>query len=131
MNGTGAIPEDVVRGYLRSGIGVVGSGSTDLWLGPEVGEVCDHVVEDRVVEGSAGLNPSCRSLLLRLLNSQLRLLIGLLRLLIGLLRFFKGLLWLVIALLRLVGRIGVTTLLLLLLLLIVPWIARVGGVLAG
>ena len=124
MNGTGAIPEDGVRGYLRSGIGVVGSGSTDLWLGPEVGEVCDHVVEDRVVEGSAGLNPSCRSLLLRLLNSQLRLLIGLLRL-------FKGLLRLVIALLRLVGRIGITTLLLLLLLLIVPWIARVGGVLAG
>ena len=124
MNGTGAIPEDGVRGYLRSGIGVVGSGSTDLWLGPEVGEVCDHVVEDWVVEGSAGLNPSCRSLLLRLLNSQLRLLIGLLRL-------FKGLLRLVIALLRLVGRIGVTTLLLLLLLLIVPWIARVGGVLAG
>ena len=80
MNGTGAIPEKEVRGDLRSGIG-----STDLWLGPEVGEVCDHVVEDRVVEGSAGLNPSCRSLLLRLLNSQLRLLIGLLRL-------FKGLL---------------------------------------
>ena len=80
MNGTDAIPEKEVRGDLRSGIG-----STDLWLGPEVGEVCDHVVEDRVVEGSAGLNPSCRSLLLRLLNSQLRLLIGLLRL-------FKGLL---------------------------------------
>ena len=80
MNGTDAIPEKEVRGDLRSGIG-----STDLWLGPEVGKVCDHVVEDRVVEGSAGLNPSCRSLLLRLLNSQLRLLIGLLRL-------FKGLL---------------------------------------
>ena len=85
MNGTDATPELGVGGDLRSGIG-----STDLWLGSEVGEVCDHVVEDRVVEGSAGLNPSCRSLLLlkdllRLLNSQLRLLIGLLRL-------FKGLL---------------------------------------
>ena len=86
MNGTGAIPELGVGGDLRSGIG-----STDLWLGPKVGEVCDHVVEDRVVEGSAGLNPSCRSLLL-LLKDLLRLLNSQLRLLIGLLRLFKGLL---------------------------------------
>ena len=94
MSGTGAIPELGVVGDLRSGIGVVGSGSTDLWLRPEVGEVCDHVVEDRVVEGSAGLNPSCRSLLLRLLllKDLLRLLNSQLRLLIGLLRLFKGLL---------------------------------------
>ena len=91
MSGTGATPELGVGGYLRSGIGV---GSTDLWLRPEVGEVCDHVVEDRVVEGSAGLNPSCRSLLLRLLllKDLLRLLNSQLRLLIGLLRLFKGLL---------------------------------------
>ena len=85
MNGTDAIPEKEVRGDLRSGIG-----STDLWLGPKVGEVCDHVVEDRVVEGSA----SCRSLLLRLLllKDLLRLLNSQLRLLIGLLRLIKGLL---------------------------------------
>ena len=89
MNGTDATPEEGVGGDLRSGIG-----STDLWLGPEVGEVCDHVVEDRVVEGSAGLNPSCRSLLLRLLllKDLLRLLNSQLRLLIGLLRLIKGLL---------------------------------------
>ena len=30
---------------------------SDLWLRPKVGEVCDHVVEDRVLVGSPGFTP--------------------------------------------------------------------------
>ena len=80
---------------------------SDLWLRPKVGEVCDHVVEDRVLVGSAGFS-STRSLLLLLL---------------------------LVCLLRLVGRIRVAACLLLLLLVarrvtgegVLPG-GRVGGV---
>ena len=62
---------------------------THLWLRPKIGHVSDHVVEDRVLVGSAGFS-STRSLLLLLLL-------------------------LLVCLLRLVGRIRVAACLLLLL----------------
>jgi len=78
-----------------------GPGRTgNLWLRTEVGEVGDHVVEDRVLVGSAGFTHP-RSLLLLLL-----------------------LLLLLVALLRLVGRIRVAAWLLLLL--VVDRVAGVG-----
>ena len=81
---------------------------THLWLRPKVGHVSDHVVEDRVLVGSAGFS-STRSLLLLLL--------------------------LLVCLLRLVGRVRVAACLLLLLLVarrvtgegVLPG-GRVGGV---
>ena len=51
---------------------------THLWLGPKVGHVSDHIVEDRGLVGSAGITPS-RSLLLLLLVCLLRLLVGRIR----------------------------------------------------
>ena len=71
---------------------------SDLWLGAEVGEVCDHVVEDRILVGSAGFTPPRYLLLLLLL--------------------------LLVGLLRLVGRIRVAGWLLLLL--VAHWVAGVG-----
>ena len=70
---------------------------SDLWLGAKVGEVGDHVVEDRILVGSAGFTPPRYLLLLLLL----------------------------VGLLRLVGRIRVAGWLLLLL--VAHWVAGVGA----
>ena len=80
---------------------------SDLWLRAKVGEVGDHVVEDRVLVGSAGFTHP-RSLLLLLLLLMLLLLLLLVLLLLLLLLLLVGLL-------RLVGRVRVATWLLLLL----------------
>ena len=71
---------------------------THLWFWPKVGHVSDHVVEDRVLVGSAGFS-STRSLLLLLLL----LLVCLLRL-VGRIRVAACLLFLLLVARRVTGE---------------------------
>ena len=91
------LKRNIKRSFRQKRSNVQNAYDSDLWFRPKVGEVCDHIVEDRVLVGSAGITPP-RSMLLLLL-------VGLLRLL--------------------VGRIRVPTWLLLLLL-VTDWVAGVG-----